>query len=417
MAEGGEDIQMEGFDPPVDDDYEPEPDEDFENEQDMTWDPTYDEQTQQETSFTTQLNHLRTEMIKNKMDDFYEYIKEENGYTVTVKDPNNFYLDKKGNFFYRDKNYNVQLTRKNDPSTFLKLQTIQNRNGVEFIRRGLGIYDYDKKVSEKVNTALEKELRDKNLTEEERIAKVNDILISEGFEQEAREFNGFLKQMSTLNGNREIHKIRLNKLVSDWNEISEKLNDNTLPNEEKTKLNENKKNIDDLIDAEQSAIDAIDANLRKIGVEFNLTIKSILNSDRTLTEKIRALFKEQGVTIVSILTAISLAISTLIASVVAAVGGGATDIVPTPDPGPTPKPPPGQDGVKEWITRHLKNLANLLKKIGEKLLAALPGILGSIASWLFNLLSKGVGFLASHVWVTIVGVVALLLGYLQKHLK
>ena len=30
MAEGGEDIQMEGFDPPVDDDYEPEPDEDFE---------------------------------------------------------------------------------------------------------------------------------------------------------------------------------------------------------------------------------------------------------------------------------------------------------------------------------------------------------------------------------------------------
>lgn len=223
--------------------------------------------------------------------------------------------------------------------------------------------------------------------------------------------------MSTLNGNREIHKIRLNKLVSDWNEISEKLNDNTLPNEEKTKLNENKKNIDDLIDAEQSAIDAIDANLRKIGVEFNLTIKSILNSDRTLTEKIRALFKEQGVTIVSILTAISLAISTLIASVVAAVGGGATDIVPTPDPGPTPKPPPGQDGVKEWITRHLKNLANLLKKIGEKLLVALPGILGSIASWLFNLLSKGVGFLASHVWVTIVGVVALLLGYLQKHLK
>ena len=50
----------------------------------------------------------------------------------------------------------------------------------------------------------------------------------------------------------------------------------------------------------------------------------MLDSDTTLREKIRILFKEQGITIASVLAAISLAISTLVSLVVAAVRGAST---------------------------------------------------------------------------------------------
>ena len=51
------------------------------------------------------------------------------------------------------------------------------------------------------------------------------------------------------------------------------------------------------------------------------TINQILNEDTTLSEKVRILFREQGVTVVSILSAIALAISTIVASIIASVKG------------------------------------------------------------------------------------------------
>ena len=91
----------------------------------------------------------------------------------------------------------------------------------------------------------------------------------------------------------------------------------------------------------------------------------MLDSDTTLREKIRILFKEQGITIASVLAAISLAISTLVSLVVAAVRGAGTPAV-TPEPPapelPAPKPkPPEPSSIKEWIQKHLQNLANAFK--------------------------------------------------------
>ena len=61
------------------------------------------------------------------------------------------------------------------------------------------------------------------------------------------------------------------------------------------------------------------------------TFDRVLNEDITLGERINTIFREQGITVVSILTTISLAISTIVASIVASVR-------PIPIP-PTPVPP------------------------------------------------------------------------------
>ena len=77
-----------------------------------------------------------------------------------------------------------------------------------------------------------------------------------------------------------------------------------------------------------------------------------MDSNTSLTEKIRTLFREQGITIASILTAIGMAIGTLVEALMP--GGGAGTAV-----GGEP-PPKDEKGLKEWIRSKLKALASLL---------------------------------------------------------
>ena len=97
----------------------------------------------------------------------------------------------------------------------------------------------------------------------------------------------------------------------------------------------------------------------------------------TLGERIRALSKEQGITIVSILTAVGMAIGVLIQAL---LGGPSAS---APKSGGTS----GGDkkgGAREWIKNKLKALSQLLGKLADKALASLPGIIGSIISWILN---------------------------------
>ena len=81
----------------------------------------------------------------------------------------------------------------------------------------------------------------------------------------------------------------------------------------------------------------------------------MLERDKTLRDKINTLFREQGITVVSILTAISLAISTIVATIAAGVR-------PIPIP-PTPVPPtPSSGGVNKWIQKNSKKYIQLAKE-------------------------------------------------------
>lgn len=59
-------------------------------------------------------------------------------------------------------------------------------------------------------------------------------------------------------------------------------------------------------------------------------------------------------------------------------------------------------------------MKELLKKLATKALDALPGILGSIVSWIFSAASKVVGFMAEHLWTLLVLIVGLLLSKIKK---
>ena len=107
---------------------------------------------------------------------------------------------------------------------------------------------------------------------------------------------------------------------------------------------------------------------------------------QTVGEKIRTLFREQGITIASILTAIGMAIRVLVEALLpgggaaAASGGGGE---------PSPK---DEKGLKEWVRNKLKALASLLGKLGMKAAEALPGIIGGIINWILNRAKDMVGY-------------------------
>jgi hypothetical protein len=160
----------------------------------------------------------------------------------------------------------------------------------------------------------------------------------------------------------------------------------------------------DLQEERAARLEAASANREALRSQINRvreTIRRMLHEDTTLAERVRTLFREQGITIASILTALGMAISTL---VVALTGGGGAAPAPAPAPAPADK-----GGLREWVKKNLEALGRLLGKLAGKAAGALPGIIGSLVSWIFKALSRMVGWMAEHLWAVVIAVGGVLL--------
>ena len=120
------------------------------------------------------------------------------------------------------------------------------------------------------------------------------------------------------------------------------------------------KQIDDLNDeltTRQESINILKGRQKSQITSFKEIIAKVLDSNTSLAEQIRTLFREQGITIASILTAIGMAIGVLVEALlpgVSGVGGGASAA------SGGGKPPEDEAGLKEWIRNKLKALASLI---------------------------------------------------------
>ena len=107
-------------------------------------------------------------------------------------------------------------------------------------------------------------------------------------------------------------------------------------------------------------------------------------AEMPLRERVREIFKKYGVTV----TAIFLAAGITIGAVVGA------------------------------LTNALKSmgnqLANGLKAVGAKAASAMPGLIGSIVSFLFKTAGQAIGYLAEHTWLLILAAVVFIF---EKYIK
>ena len=130
----------------------------------------------------------------------------------------------------------------------------------------------------------------------------------------------------------------------------------------------------------------------------------------TLGERIRTLFKEQGVTIVSILTAVGMAVGVLIEALLGSPSESTTTSEST-----TISDKKG--GTREWIKNKSKALSQLPGKLADKVLAALPGIIGLMLSWILNRAKEVIGWLSQNLWALITGVGVLIYTYFMTKIR
>ena len=114
-----------------------------------------------------------------------------------------------------------------------------------------------------------------------------------------------------------------------------------------------------------------------------------------MAERICTLFREQGITIFSSLTALSMTISTIVLAITGVFGGSRGT------GGSTTR---GRGTLKKWLDR----LADALKRLAGKAVEALRAIVGSVDGAILSFLGKTVGLVAEHTWALIVFVAGLI---------
>ena len=84
-----------------------------------------------------------------------------------------------------------------------------------------------------------------------------------------------------------------------------------------------KDRLDDLNAEKQAKLEILSQNRKDLQTQvarIKQTIEKILDKDKSLAERIRTLFREQGITIMSILTALSMTISTIVLAITGVFG-------------------------------------------------------------------------------------------------
>ncbi|VDI63122.1 Hypothetical predicted protein [Mytilus galloprovincialis] len=222
-----------------------------------------------------------------------------------------------------------------------------------------------------------------------------------------REMDGIISAMTSVKEEIANELAKLNETNKDLAKENAKLEQAKEDNDE-FQIDRISSRIRELESERSARLEVININKEKLRSQvnrFKQTIHKMLNEDKTLGERIRTLFREQGITIVSVLTAFGM----IIGVIVEAFTGGTTS--------PSPSPSPSKGGVQDWIKKQLKNLGKLLSFLAGKLAAALPGIIGSIVSWLLSATKDVVNWFANNLWALLILVVSLLFTAARDYLK
>ena len=380
-----------------------------------TWEP---EKGEQETSFGGESH--RTKLMKDYIKDLYKKLSENVGETPELFHYDYFKLEG-GELYYIGSR--KPLTTEGKLKSVGMLADILGKNRL----RRLGFNIPVGKVTARQAVMLNK--AEEELPSESDITKADDIELQEIaekasgiisqikdvqtdtedlFEHPLRELLGLDKQLRSirgslnvevakkveLEGHIEMEKIKLGEIQDD-------------PRYTKKQHEELRKRLDKLNDelkVRQESIDLLKCRLKNQITSFKETIAKVLDKDTSLGEKIRTLFREQGITIASILTAIGMAIGVLVEALlpggVGAISGGGEP------------PPKDEKGLKEWVRNTLKALASLLGKLDMKAAEALPGIFGGIISWILNRAKDVVGWVSQNLWALVVGIGGLIYTYM-----
>ena len=223
-----------------------------------------------------------------------------------------------------------------------------------------------------------------------------------------RELEGLDKQLRTIKGSLKAaiaKRVDLNARIEHEERKLSEVQDPAYSDDQRNMIEGRIKRLRGELTERNKEIDILKGEASKQINQIRGLITKFLDKETgTLGERIRTLFKEHFITIVSILTAVGMAIGVLIKAL---LGGPSAS---APKSGGVS----GDDkkgGAREWIKNKLNALSQLLGKLADKALASLPGIIGSILSWILNRAKEVIGWLSQNLWTLITGVGVLIYTY------
>ena len=224
-----------------------------------------------------------------------------------------------------------------------------------------------------------------------------------------KELQGLDRELRTISGSLRsaIAKVMAKQVDIDKEKrkLEEMANDETYPDEQREEVRARLQRFQDEQKAINDQIHILKGRYSNQIYQIRESIMKFLDKETgTLGERIRTLFKEQGITIFSILMALGMTFEVLIEALL-----GGPSVSTTTSESTTTSDKKG--GAREWIKNKLKALLQLLGKLADKALAALPGIIGSILSWILNRAKKVIGWLSQNLWALITGVEVLIWAY------
>ena len=227
----------------------------------------------------------------------------------------------------------------------------------------------------------------------------------EGLDKELRTISDSLRSAIAKSIAKQVDIDRENR------KLEEMANDETYSDEQREEVRARLQRFQDEQKAINDQICILKGRYSNQIYQIRESIMKFLDKDTgMLGERIRTLFREQGITIVSILTTLGMTLGVLIEAL---LGGPSTS---TPTSQSTIRSDK-KGGAREWIKNKLKALSQLLGKLADKALASLPGIIGSILSWILNRAKEVVGWLSQNLWTLITGVGVLIYTYFMTRTK
>ena len=349
-----------------------------------TWEP---DQGEQETSFRGESQ--RTKLMKDYVKDLYKKLSENVGETPELFHYGYFKL-KVGELYYIGNR--KPLATKGVLKSVGMLADILGKNRLRRLGFNIPVGRITAHQAVMLNKAAEELPSESDITgaddiEFQEIAEKASGIISQIkdvqtdtedlFENPLHELLGLDKQLRSLRGSLKVEvakKVELEEHITKERRKLEEFQEypGVYDDAMKDDITKRIDALNDELATRQESIDLLKGRLKNQITSFNETIAKMLDKDTSLGEKIRTLFREQGITIASILTAIRMAIGVLVEALLPG-GGGAAVASGFGEP-----PPKDEKGLKGWIWNKLKVLASLLGRLGIKAAEALPGIIGGI---------------------------------------
>ena len=221
----------------------------------------------------------------------------------------------------------------------------------------------------------------------------------EGLHKELRMISGSLRSAIAKSTAKQVDIDKENR------KLEEMANDETYSDKQREEVRARLQRFEDEQKAINDQIRILNSRYSNQIYQIKESIMKFLDKETgTLGERIRTLFKEQGITIISYLTAFGMTLGVLIKALL----GSPSMSTPTSESTTTSDK---KGGAREWIKNKLKALSQLLGKLADKALASLPGIIGSILSWILNRAKEVIGWLSQNLWPLITGVGVLIYTY------